>query len=155
MLLDEFQDTSYAQLQLLARLFGSGHPVTAVGDPNQAIYGWRGASAAGMDDFVAAFRGPDGAAPRTLTLSVSWRNPASILELANTVAGPLRTDAHRDLPVLRSREAELGLPEVPAVIRAEYAATLEEEARVVVDYLREQWHEPNGARAESLSLIHI
>ena len=148
-LLDEFQDTSYAQLQLLARLFGSGHPVTAVGDPNQAIYGWRGASAAGMDDFVTAFRGADGTAPRTLTLSVSWRNPASILELANTVAGPLRTDAHRDLPVLRSREAELGLPEVPAVIRAEYAATLEEEARVVVDYLREQWHEPNGARAES------
>jgi DNA helicase-2/ATP-dependent DNA helicase PcrA len=147
-LLDEFQDTSYAQLQLLARLFGSGHPVTAVGDPNQAIYGWRGASAAGMDDFLTAFRGRDGKAPRTLTLSVSWRNPASILELANTVAAPLRSDAHRDLPILRSREAELGLPEAPAVIRAEYPATLEEEARIVVDYLREQWHEPNATCAE-------
>ena len=147
-LLDEFQDTSFAQLQLLARLFGAGHPVTAVGDPNQAIYGWRGASAAGMDDFLTAFRDADGVVPRTLTLSVSWRNPASILALANTVAAPLRTDAHRDLPVLRSREAELGLPEAPAVIRAEYATTLEEEARVVVDYLREQWHEPNETRAE-------
>jgi len=147
-LLDEFQDTSHAQLQLLARLFGSGHPVTAVGDPNQAIYGWRGASAAGMDDFLSAFRGVDEVVPRTLTLSVSWRNPASILGLANLVAAPLRGDAHRDLPVLRSREAELGLPEAFAVIRAEYATNLEEEACVVVDYLREQWHEPNEARAE-------
>ncbi|HWJ10470.1 MAG TPA: UvrD-helicase domain-containing protein, partial [Nocardioides sp.] len=40
-LLDEYQDTSVAQATLLARLFGEGHPVMAVGDPNQAIYGWR------------------------------------------------------------------------------------------------------------------
>src|SRR5699024_7870833 len=44
-LLDEYQDTSIAQVDLLRALFGSGHPVTAVGDPNQAIYGWRGAAA--------------------------------------------------------------------------------------------------------------
>ena len=40
-LLDEYQDTSVAQAQMLHGLFGGGHPVTAVGDPNQAIYGWR------------------------------------------------------------------------------------------------------------------
>ena len=44
-LLDEYQDTSHAQLVLLRALFGGGHPVTAVGDPCQSIYGWRGASA--------------------------------------------------------------------------------------------------------------
>jgi DNA helicase-2/ATP-dependent DNA helicase PcrA len=38
-LLDEFQDTSFAQLVLFSRLFGGGHAVTAVGDPNQSIYG--------------------------------------------------------------------------------------------------------------------
>ena len=43
-LLDEYQDTSMAQQRLLVALFGSGHPVMAVGDPFQAIYGWRGAS---------------------------------------------------------------------------------------------------------------
>ncbi len=43
-LLDEYQDTSVAQRRLLTGLFGGGHPVTAVGDPLQAIYGWRGAS---------------------------------------------------------------------------------------------------------------
>lgn len=40
-LLDEFQDTSVIQMDLLSMLFGD-HAVTAVGDPNQAIYGWRG-----------------------------------------------------------------------------------------------------------------
>lgn len=50
-LLDEFQDTSHAQMMLFSSLFGAqssqgaGHCVTAVGDPNQSIYGFRGASA--------------------------------------------------------------------------------------------------------------
>src|SRR5699024_11515322 len=49
-LLDEFQDTSVAQLRLLRDLFAST-AVTAVGDPRQAIYGWRGASADNMSRF--------------------------------------------------------------------------------------------------------
>ena len=48
-LLDEYQDTSQAQVALLRPLFGGGHPVTAVGDPCQSIYGWRGASAGTLD----------------------------------------------------------------------------------------------------------
>ena len=57
-LLDEYQDTSVAQATMLARLFsgpdddhGLGHPVMAVGDPNQAIYGWRGASVSNILNF--------------------------------------------------------------------------------------------------------
>lgn len=48
--LDEFQDTSVLQLKFLSRLF-QNHPVTAVGDPNQAIYGWRGASSGSLSAF--------------------------------------------------------------------------------------------------------
>ncbi|MEV4089293.1 ATP-dependent helicase, partial [Nonomuraea fuscirosea] len=47
-LLDEYQDTSHAQLVLLRSLYSGGHPVTAVGDPCQSIYGWRGASAGNL-----------------------------------------------------------------------------------------------------------
>jgi DNA helicase-2/ATP-dependent DNA helicase PcrA len=54
-LLDEFQDTSHAQLELMRALFGGGHPVTAVGDPCQSIYGWRGASAGNMRRFASTF----------------------------------------------------------------------------------------------------
>ena len=56
-LLDEYQDTSVGPgHDALGRLFGpAGHAVTAVGDPNQAIYGWRGASVSNIlgfgDDF--------------------------------------------------------------------------------------------------------
>ena len=55
-LLDEYQDTSHAQVVLLRSLFGGGHPVTAVGDPGQSIYGWRGASAGTLDRFPDDFR---------------------------------------------------------------------------------------------------
>ena len=57
-LLDEYQDTSVAQAVMLGRLFsgpdeahGLGHAVTAVGDPNQAIYGLRGASVSNILGF--------------------------------------------------------------------------------------------------------
>jgi DNA helicase-2/ATP-dependent DNA helicase PcrA len=91
-LLDEYQDTSHAQVVLLSKLFHSGHPVTAVGDPCQSIYGWRGASAGTLDRFPTDFPRADGAPAQRLPLSVSWRNAPEILEVANAVAGPLRTN---------------------------------------------------------------
>src|SRR5262249_54411515 len=60
-LLEEYQATSVAQRRMLAGLFGRGHPVTAVGDPCQAIYGWRGASVANLQDFPRHFPRGDGA----------------------------------------------------------------------------------------------
>ncbi len=62
-LLDEYQDTSYAQLVLLRTLFGGGHPVTAVGDPCQSIYGWRGASAGNLRRFSRDFPAGRGRRP--------------------------------------------------------------------------------------------
>ena len=61
-MLDEYQDTSVAQATMLARLFGGGHPVMAVGDPNQAIYGWRGASVSNILNFAETFPAADGEA---------------------------------------------------------------------------------------------
>src|SRR3712207_9253045 len=61
-LLDEYQDTSVGQLRMLEALFGgrTGHPVLAVGDPRQSIYGWRGASAGTIERFPRTFPGrPD------------------------------------------------------------------------------------------------
>ena len=98
-LLDEYQDTGHAQRVLLRALFGRipGTPardddlsVTAVGDPCQSIYGWRGASAGNLARFRGDF--PAGDAPADeYGLLTSFRNPPEVLALANTVSEPLRT----------------------------------------------------------------
>ncbi|MBG0561740.1 ATP-dependent DNA helicase [Actinoplanes aureus] len=88
-LLDEYQDTSHAQVTMLNNLFGGGHPVTAVGDPCQSIYGWRGASAGTLERFPAEFTDRSGRPAWVRGLTRSWRNRPEILRVANTLAAPL------------------------------------------------------------------
>ncbi|MEU3279492.1 UvrD-helicase domain-containing protein [Streptomyces antibioticus] len=101
-LLDEYQDTSVAQRILLAGLFGggTGHPVTAVGDPCQAIYGWRGASVANLDDFPDHFAHADGTSATRQALSENRRSGGRLLDLANGLAEPLRA-MHAGVEALR------------------------------------------------------
>ncbi|MEU1848342.1 ATP-dependent DNA helicase [Streptomyces sp. NPDC019990] len=101
-LLDEYQDTSVAQRVLLAGLFGegTGHPVTAVGDPCQAIYGWRGASVANLDDFPEHFPHADGRPATRQALSENRRSGGRLLDLANRLAEPLRA-LHAGVEALR------------------------------------------------------
>ncbi|MGW4222272.1 UvrD-helicase domain-containing protein [Streptomyces bauhiniae] len=101
-LLDEYQDTSVAQRVLLAGLFGhgTGHPVTAVGDPCQAIYGWRGASVANLDDFPEHFTRADGSPATRQALSENRRSGGRLLDLANGLAEPLRA-MHAGVEALR------------------------------------------------------
>lgn len=96
-LLDEYQDTSVAQARLLGSLFsgpspeaGRGHAVTAVGDPHQAIYGWRGASVSNIMGIGRTF--PTAAGSPDIdqhSLTVSWRCDQRILGVANRTAIPL------------------------------------------------------------------
>ncbi|MFI2644678.1 UvrD-helicase domain-containing protein [Streptomyces sp. NPDC018610] len=101
-LLDEYQDTSVAQRILLAGLFGdgTGHPVTAVGDPCQAIYGWRGASVANLDDFPDHFAHADGRPATRQALGENRRSGGRLLDLANGLAEPLRA-MHAGVAALR------------------------------------------------------
>ncbi|MEY4410464.1 MAG: hypothetical protein RLZ69_38 [Actinomycetota bacterium] len=90
-LLDEYQDTSFLQTQLLSGLF-SGAAVLAVGDPNQSIYGWRGASSSNLATFGRDFAAPAGSQQR-FELSTSWRNPVKVLQLANHLSADLAQPA--------------------------------------------------------------
>ncbi|MEV4471581.1 ATP-dependent DNA helicase [Nonomuraea sp. NPDC049504] len=98
-LLDEYQDTSHAQLVLLRSLYGGGHPVTAVGDPCQSIYGWRGASSGNLRRFPRDFRTATGDQAQLRRLSVSFRNGDRVLDVAARVQLALRMEA-REVPVL-------------------------------------------------------
>ncbi|MDY2942067.1 MAG: ATP-dependent DNA helicase [Varibaculum sp.] len=103
--LDEFQDTSSAQLKLIKALF-AGKSVTAVGDPNQSIYAWRGASQQALIKFKAEFIGSDlrDEERAVLNLSTSWRNSKRILRVANLVSAPLRGEWKGKLPELQPRK---------------------------------------------------
>lgn len=114
-LLDEYQDTSIAQRVILSTLF-SGCAVTAVGDPLQAIYGWRSASVAN----IAAFAQHFGGSRPPLVLSVNRRSADPILAAANRVASGLR-DQHPEVAELRSPQPRTGQ------VRAALLDTIEDE----------------------------
>src|SRR5207302_1691690 len=82
-LLDEYQDTNIAQARMLKRLMPDGYPVMAVGDPDQNIYAWRGASLHNLLAFPEQFVQGDGSKARILPLEVNFRSGARILSLAN------------------------------------------------------------------------
>ncbi|AKK05150.1 DNA/RNA helicase, superfamily I [Corynebacterium mustelae] len=136
-LLDEYQDTSHAQRVLLSTLF-AGSAVTAVGDPMQSIYGWRGATAANLERFVTDFAADGAVAPKK-ELTMSFRNPPRVLALANavsaTVLGPA-TDPRRPVQPLES------LPDVPAGdVALGFFATGEAEREFIADQLATEYHD--------------
>lgn len=142
-LLDEFQDTSVIQMELFSTIFGtidkSTLAVTAVGDPQQAIYGWRGASAASLDNFIRYFdcAGQNltdeqvalKSRQQTLSLSTAWRNDRQILAAANVLAAPLQQrNRNMDVQPLKARDqAECGR------VVMNYLLTPEQEATYIAD----------------------
>ncbi|GAA5158552.1 ATP-dependent helicase [Ornithinimicrobium tianjinense] len=143
-LLDEFQDTSEAQMVLMTALYaGERLPVTAVGDPHQSIYGWRGASATTLTRFPEAFA-LDGQTAPVLHLSTSWRNDESVLDVANAVSGPLRDES--PIPV-RTLEARSGA----GAGQVEVARLLDHvtEAEHVAEWVAGHWGRP-GARTAAV-----
>lgn len=97
-LLDEYQDTSSIQTQLLSRLF-KGQAVLAVGDPNQAIYGWRGASSNNLLGFHLDF---GSGTPATFQLSKSWRSGKGVVDAANQLTLALNAQQPELAPVTLS-----------------------------------------------------
>jgi DNA helicase-2/ATP-dependent DNA helicase PcrA len=142
-LLDEYQDTGHAQIETLRGLFGAGHPVTAVGDPHQSIYGWRGASSGNIARFATAF--PAGGAPASVyPLATSFRNDELLLDAANTIARPL----HAPGASVALRPAPAAGAGLIALARTE---TVEDEARWVAERLRAAWvAQPIGARTAAV-----
>ncbi|WP_147681005.1 ATP-dependent DNA helicase [Actinomyces ruminicola] len=154
-LLDEFQDTSVAQVRLLSALFAD-QGVTAVGDPNQAIYGWRGASAGALDTFHERFNpsgvravandGDPKAQTPVLPLSTAWRNDSAVLAAANVISKSLRSPAYQPgdaavahVPVreLRERPADAGLG--AGQVFGSFLTDPLQEADVVADFMQRHW----------------
>ena len=111
--LDEYQDTNPAQRTLLTTIFDAGFPVIAVGDEDQTIYEWRGASAQNFELFAGHFAAPDGRSAHDRALTLNRRSAPAILEIANQV----RSRANPEAEALESHD-----PAMPGQVITHWAA---------------------------------
>ncbi|RLZ02637.1 DNA helicase UvrD [Kocuria tytonicola] len=160
-LLDEFQDTSHAQLALFSGLYGEGHCVMAVGDPQQSIYGFRGASAGQLFSFVENFprRTPDGqrAVADTSFLTTAWRNSLSVLDVANAVAEPLRTAPswNRSAASLRVPPLDPSPQAVRGRVRVSRHLTDTDEAQAVAQLISDERRAHEGQPLEEMPTMAV
>jgi DNA helicase-2/ATP-dependent DNA helicase PcrA len=107
-LVDEFQDTNHAQLEMLKLLAGEKANITVVGDDDQAIYRWRGAAAANLLAFRSLYPGA-----REVVLALNYRSTQAVLDASARLVSynnPWRLEAIAGIDKrLRSARGE-GLP---------------------------------------------
>lgn len=100
-LVDEYQDTNHAQYVWIHHLAGKYRNLTVVGDPDQGIYGWRGADINNILNFERDY--PDA---KVITLEQNYRSTTTILDAANSV---IRHNSERKEKRLVSTKG-LGVP---------------------------------------------
>jgi DNA helicase-2/ATP-dependent DNA helicase PcrA len=134
-LLDEYQDTSQSQVRMLSSLYRAGHPVMAVGDPSQAIYTWRGASAGTMASFSKYFPKAQGqTGTEEFSLPRTFRNDKIILAAANTISAEIKAAGGQQVVELEARtgagdgELAYGIYE-----------TVETESQAIAEYFKALW----------------
>jgi ATP-dependent DNA helicase Rep len=98
MLVDEYQDTNHAQLELVRLLAKEHRNLCVVGDDDQSIYAWRGADVSNILDFERHFPGA-----KVVKLEQNYRSTSAVLAVANSVLE--RTSARRHAKVLQSTRA--------------------------------------------------
>ena len=144
-LLDEYQDTSQSQVRMLSALFGNGHPVTAVGDPCQSIYTWRGASAGTIGAFNKNFpKSPGSTGKSVYPLLTTYRNDESILALANEISASVRKVEDLDVAPLKPRKGA-GKGNLTCGI----FENMQAEAVAISEYFSPLWNNPERLKRDS------
>ncbi|MGA8367335.1 MAG: ATP-dependent helicase [Candidatus Acidiferrales bacterium] len=151
-LVDEFQDTNIAQLELLALLAGERRNILAVGDDDQAIYRFRGASFGSFTIFLKQFcgageglRGVD-EKKFLVSLKQNYRSTHRILRVAGEVIG------HNERsPLLPAKKLTTENPEGEKIRVVEFGGTAEEAEWVASEI--ERLHEA-GAPWRSMAVLY-
>jgi DNA helicase-2/ATP-dependent DNA helicase PcrA len=151
--IDEYQDTNRAQFTIASLLAGGGQEgsrgpnICVVGDPDQSIYGWRGADISNILDFEKQYPGC-----RVITLGENFRSTAPILAVADTLIRHNAVRKHKDLFTRKP-----GGEKVELVL----ARDEQHEVSIVVDWFR-RMHEgeeegserPGGAAWRDMAIFY-
>jgi superfamily I DNA/RNA helicase/RecB family exonuclease len=151
-LVDEYQDTDPAQEALLRALAGDGRELIVVGDPDQSIYGFRGADARAITRFPDRFRAPDGRPADVVALGVCRRSGPVLLEASRRIAWRLPVGpAAAGMPAEHRKLAPLP-GATPGEVRILVAESASQEAALVADLLRRA-HLVDGVRWSSMAVL--
>jgi DNA helicase-2/ATP-dependent DNA helicase PcrA len=138
LLVDEFQDTSFAQLLFVQALAGPRKEVFCVGDDDQSIYGWRGAEVKNVIEFAKYFPGA-----RTVALEQNYRSRQPILDLANAVIAP----SERAYPKKLFSDKKQG--DKPVLVECD---THESEVRFVMDTIHKALRD--GLKRSDIAVLY-
>ena len=136
-LVDEYQDTNRAQLELLRLLAAQHQNICVVGDDDQSIYAWRGADVRNILEFEQHFAGAT-----VIKLEQNYRSRTPILAVANAVIGKRADSKYRKVLFTERAGGEK--------VKVAVAASPEIEARFVAKEIRRQVRE-EGRHADGTS----
>ena len=139
-IVDEYQDTNHAQLELVRLLAGDHKNVCVVGDDDQSIYAWRGADVRNILDFEEHFPGA-----KVVKLEENYRSSKSVLDVAGSILAKGSARRHQKT-ILATRSA--GDP-VELVI----AADPEVEAAFVADEIQRRL-DKGGCRPRDFAVLY-
>jgi DNA helicase-2/ATP-dependent DNA helicase PcrA len=156
LLVDEFQDCNTAQLELLSLLAGEERNVFVVGDPDQAIYRFRGASSAAFREFLARFRDS-----KYLSLVENQRSLSPVLDCAHAVIRnnpePLPKLAEnadfRRRKLTSAREARMEVAVEAPRVEIALGASMAVEAMALADSVEER-HSATGRPRRDVAVLY-
>ena len=135
---DEYQDTDPAQERLLQALAGGGRDLVVVGDPDQAIYSFRGAEVTGLLGFPSRFPQVDGSPSPVLSLSTCRRSGPGLLEVSRRLAASLPAPGLAAADVRRHRGLVSAPGLLPGSVEVATHPSVGAEAEAVADLLRRE-----------------
>ena len=135
---DEYQDTDPAQERLLQALAGAGRDLVAVGDPDQAIYAFRGADVAGLLSFPHRFPTRPGLPAPVVALTTCRRSGAGLLEVSRRVASRIPAPGLPGAQLRSHRELAAGRGTQDGVVEVHTHPSVGAEAEAIADLLRRE-----------------
>ena len=135
---DEYQDTDPAQERLLQALAGGGRDLVVVGDPDQAIYAFRGAEVRGLLEFPSRFPTASGDDAPVLALTTCRRSGAALLEVSRRVAARVPAPGLRVDRLRAHRELQAGRGTQQGLVEVHTHPSVGAEADAIADLLRRE-----------------